>query len=89
MLHSVTGEPLPDIPVFVQQIAPSEGTGKILVFFTNHNGRAFLSPLTDGTYQTWVEWNNNTSNVEYFQIQSETDFLPIVHLSLNPDIDPV
>lgn len=90
VLHAVTGEPLEGMPVVVQQIVspdPDGTTGGVRVFVTGPDGRAFLSPLDDGIYEVYVEFNNNRSNVEYFEINTDTDFHPIVVLLFNPDID--
>lgn len=87
VLHSVTGEPLAGMPVLVQQIIPPDAAA-IMVFKTDRDGSAFLTPLFDGVYQVWVEWNNNMSNVEYFEINTATDYSPEVFLFFNPDIDP-
>jgi hypothetical protein len=89
VLHELTREPLAGIPVTVVLVdAPADGSTTVRVFKTGPDGTAFLSPLEDGVYETYVDYNNHMSNIERFEINTVTDFHPFVTLYFNPDIDP-
>ncbi len=86
--HILTGRPLAGMPVHVLLVIPPEGDpGGVQVFTTGREGRAFLSPLESGTYECYVEYNNNRSRSAFFEINADTDFHPFVTLLFNPDID--
>jgi hypothetical protein len=88
VVHPLTGRPVPGMPVYVVQIAdPNTDGAPTFVFKSGPDGSALLSPLAEGVYQTWVEYNNNMSNIAQFEIDGETDFHPYVTLFFNPDID--
>ena len=89
VLHSVTSEPLAGVPVTVRFIVPGDGgTGGMQVFVTGRDGSALLTPLEDGTYEVYVDYNNQRSRSAFFTIDGFTDFHPVVTLRFNPDIDP-
>ncbi len=86
--HLVTGQPLAGMPVHVILIIPPDGApGEPQVFRTGRDGRALLSPLEDGSYEVYVEYNNQRSRSEFFVIDGTTDYHPFVTLHFNPDID--
>lgn len=88
ILHSVTGRPIPGMPVHVLLIVPPEGNpGDPQVFTTGRDGRALLSPLEDGAYEVYVEYNNHRSRSAFFVIDGMIDVHPFVTLHFNPDID--
>ncbi len=86
--HLVTGRPLAGMPVHVILIIPPDGVpGEPQVFTTGRDGRALLSPLEDGSYEVYVEYNNQRSRSEFFVIDGNIDYHPFVTLHFNPDID--
>jgi hypothetical protein len=89
VLHSETREPLADMPVYVVHIDNPDGgtTPSVQIFNTGKDGRAFLSPLETGNYAAWVDWNNNRSEPVEFYINGNTDFVPMITILFNPDID--
>ncbi len=86
VLHLLTGRPVPGMPVHVVLIMP-EGAGEPQVFVTGRDGRALLSPLEDGSYEVYVEYNNHRSRSAFFVIDGMIDLHPFVTLRFNPDID--
>jgi hypothetical protein len=92
VVHPMTGDGLPGMPVTVIRIiTPDPDTtapGTPRIFTTGPDGSAFLSPLEDGRYEAYVDYNNNRSESVFFVINSDTDYHPVVTIFFNPDIDP-
>lgn len=86
--HEMTGDALGGMPVHVIRIDPPDTDGGVQVFTTGRDGRAFLSPLEDGGYEVYVEFNNHRSRSAFFEILPNVDYHPVVQLYFNPDIDP-
>src|ERR1043166_7995573 len=57
VLHSVTKQPLANMPVLVVRILPPQDAGQQQYFITGPDGRAYLSPLPDGQYAAFVDLN--------------------------------
>ncbi len=83
VLHSLTFEPLPGLPVTVQRLDIPESTAH--VFWTDRNGRALIRGLEDGFYVVFVDHNGRRSDPERFEIIG--DYHPFVTLFFNPDIE--
>lgn len=86
VVHSITGAPLPRMPVTVRVISP-DGDGGTQIFFTNRSGVAIMEPLEPGSYEAYVEFNNHRSASAFFVITDDQTVTPSVTISFNPDID--
>ncbi len=84
VLHSLTEEPLPGMPVTVRPVYKPET--KAPIFVTNKNGQALIRGLDEGRYEVYVFYNNNMSETGRFEITGD-DSHPFVTIHFNPDIN--
>jgi hypothetical protein len=83
VLHPITQQPVPRVPVTVLAVIKPEG--KPMVYWTGRNGSVTITNLPEGLYNTYVEYNNQVSETVRFEIIA--DYHPFVTLYFNPDID--
>lgn len=75
--------PVPGVPVTLLSVLDPEG--KPVVYRTGRSGSVTIVGLQEGAYETYVSYNNQTS--EHVRFEIIADYHPFVTLYFNPDID--